>query len=60
MVILSVLLFSCDKVSNLSDSNQIEEVIIEEVLPSQVILENPKLTEEVITIPIKLGKYKIL
>lgn len=57
MVILSVLLFSCDKVSNLSDSNQIEEVIIEDVLPAHVILDKPALTEGLITIPVKLGKY---
>lgn len=57
IAILFVLLISCDKVSNLSDKNQIEEVIIKDVFPEQVVLEKPSLIEGTITIPVKLGKY---
>ncbi|MEZ7954953.1 MAG: hypothetical protein QMB82_07360, partial [Bacteroidales bacterium] len=55
IAILFVLLISCDKVSNLSDKNQIEEVIIKDVFPEQVVLEKPSLIEGTITIPVKLG-----
>lgn len=57
ILIISALLLSCEKVSQLSDYNTIEEFSIENVSPGGVILQEPVLQENSIEIPVVVGKY---
>lgn len=57
LMILSSILFSCDKVSKLSDLNQITEAEIISVSPEGVVLEKPLVNDGTISIPVKVGKY---
>lgn len=57
LMFLTSLLFSCDKVSKLSDLNQITEAEIISVSPGGVVLEKPLVNDGTISIPVKVGKY---
>lgn len=57
IILFAALLFSCEKVAQLSDENSIVNVSIHSVSPDDVILETPLIDGNSVTIPIQYGKY---